>query len=560
MRHRIPNLWALALVFFLLSLSLSSVLAAPPPVAKPARPRLVLLLVMDQFRQDFLVRHRDSFVPGGFRLLLERGAVFANCNYPYASTVTAVGHTVIGSGSYPPANGIVGNDWYDPVEKKVVTAEGDSSVKLLGGAADAPGASPHRMIGSTLADELRLVTNGRSRVVGISVKARAAVLPAGKSANAAYWFDTKTLNALSSTYYMKDLPAWVKQFNARDLVVQYAGKEWRPVDNPKGEAFEVLPPASHSAAVGSAVHDSPFITEIEFAFAEQAIEQEKLGQGLATDFLSISISATDLVGHIYGPDAAETRDTILRADRDIAQLLRFLDARIGLANVWIGFSADHGVAPRAEVANEFGQSAGRIADKAITDKVNQAIAKAYPPAAGAPADNWVQAYTFPSLYLNRDLIRSRGLQQEEVARRAAAAVLELPAFAAAFTAADLAGCRPSPELIGKVCAGYFPPRAGDVFLVFKPYWIYEMKDHPQGAGHGTPYSYDTHVPLILEGAPFKAGTYYTPATPADLAVTLAAALGVDSPPLASGRVLSEALAAPAAPAARANPAGASTTR
>jgi predicted AlkP superfamily pyrophosphatase or phosphodiesterase len=512
------------------------------PQGAPGKPRLILLLVMDQFRQDFLDRHRAAFVPGGFRLLIERGAVFANCNYQYATTLTAPGHAVISTGSYPMSNGIIGNDWYDPASGSMTTSDRDSGVKLLGAANDSPGSSPHWLVGSAFGDELRLASNGRSRVLAISVKARAAVLPGGKGANAAYWLDPDTLHAISSTYYMKDLPEWVKQFNARDRVAEYAGKPWKPVDNAKGEAFKTFPQAANAAgrsAVGHQVTDSAFVTDIEFALARAAIEHEKLGAGPATDFLSVSVSATDLVGHIYGPDAPETRDAILRADRAIAALLRFVDVRVGLANVWVVLTADHGVAPRAEVANRFGQQAGRVPDQQVIDKVEQALNAAYPPA--AVQEKWVTGYSSPWVFLNHRMIRARELNEAEVARKAAQALLELGGFSAAFTPADLAGCRPAADLLGEVCRGYYAPRAGDVYLVFQPYWIYGMKNAPQGAGHGTPYSYDTHVPLILMGNAFRPGTYYTAASPADIAVTLAVALGINAPALAAGRVLDEAL-------------------
>lgn len=536
--------------FFLATLFIFGVLwpvhsAAPAPVA-PKRPKLILLLIMDQFRQDFLERHRASFVPGGFRLLMDRGAVFENCNYLYSTTLTAPGHTVISTGSYPMNSGIIANGWYDRDSGRATTADRDDSVKLLGAQKDSPGSSPHWLVGSAFADELRLASAGRSRAIAISGKARSAVLPGGRGANAAYWIEANTLHAVSSTYYMKDLPEWVKEFNTRDRVAEFAGTQWKPVDNPKGEAFrtfgQITSTVSRRTAgqVGQAVYDSPFVTGIEFALARAAVEHEKLGSGTASDFLSISVSATDFVGHEYGPDSAETRDTILRADRDIAEFLRFLDARIGLANVWVAFSADHGVVPRAEVARDYGLNAGRVADQQVLDKIESALGKAYSPAASG--EKWVSFYEFPNVYLNHKLIAARNLDEAEAARRAARALLELPGFAAAFTAADLAGCQPSPELAGKVCRSFYPPRAGDIYLVFKPYWIYELKSAPTGTGHGSPYPYDTHVPLILMGGAFRPGAYYSAASPADIAVTLAAALGINAPVLSTGRALGEALA------------------
>ncbi len=505
------------------------------------RPKLVVLLVMDQFRQEYLTRHRASFVPGGFRLLVERGAVFANCHYPYASTLTAPGHAVISTGAYPDAHGIIGNEWFDRAGGRRTTADQDRDEKLLGAEPASPGASPHWLIGSALADELRMATGGRGRVISIAPKARSAILPGGKSANAAYWFDTKTVYALSSTYYMKELPAWVNHFNAQNWAERYAGKPWLPVDNPRGEAFLTFPAAGDAAArekLSKLVTDSPFLTDVQFAMARLAVENEKLGADGITDLLSLSISATDLVGHDFGADSPRTRDTILRADRSIAEFLRFLDTRVGLANVWIAVSADHGIAPMPEVAHEARLDAGRIANKTVTARIESALSKAY---AGAGDEKWVESYTVPHLYLNQALIRKKQLNPADVARRAGDALMEMGGFAAVFTRRELAGCAPGPELIGKVCRGYHHERGGDLYLVFKPFWMYELSDNPKGTAHGTPWSYDTHVPLIFFGAPFRPGMYYDLASPADLAVTMAAALGINAPALAAGRVQGEAL-------------------
>jgi len=530
---------------FLLFL-LAPLAAAPAPT--PERPRLVLLLVMDQFRQEYLVRHRASFTSGGFNLLLERGAVFANCHYAYATTLTAASHAVIATGAYPNATGIIGNEWFDRASGRHTTAERDPREKLLGAESASPGVSPHWLIGSTLADELRLAGGGQARVISISPKARSAVLLGGMGANAAYWFDGKTVHAVSSTYYMDELPSWVLEFNAENRAEQYAGKPWVPVDNPKGEPFLVFPKAagpSERQELAEQIIDSPFAMEIQFALARAAVEKEKLGSGRATDLLALSLSSIDEVGHILGPDAPGTRDTILRADRAVADFLRFLDRRIGLANVWVAFSADHGIAPLPEVAQQYRLRAGRVSRQTVVEQIESKLNQAYAVSPGQPAggaeEKWVVYYSPPHLYLNQKRIRQRRLDAAQVARRAAEALLELEGIGAVFTRAELAGCRGGTDLLGKVCLAYYFERGGDLFVVFQPYWMHELSDHPKGTWHGTHYSYDTHVPLLLWGAPFRAGIYYTPSSPADLSVTLAAALGINAPPLATGRVLAEAL-------------------
>ena len=542
------------------------VLVAPAQAARREQPRLILLVVMDQFRQDYLTRFRSAFlktapagaaglgsaspggsaVSGGLNLLLEDGAVFANCHYRHSVTVTAPGHATLATGASPNTHGIISNGWFDRVRGRYTTAGHDPATNLLGATSTSPGTSPRWLIGSTLGDELHRATKGRARVISISYKARSAVLAAGKQATAAYWLDPKTLSAISSNYYMRALPGWVRRLNVRDWAKQYGGKPWIPVDNPDGKPFLIFPKATNSAErmkLVRAIIYSPFLTDIEFALARAAVEHERLGRGPATDLLVLNTSAIDLVGHISGPDSPQTRDAILRADRGLAEFLQFLEERIGLRNVWIAFSADHGVAPIPELARQRGLDAGRVPRQKVVQRIESRLRQLYPASLDSNSTanpKWVVGYPVPHLYLNQALIRERRLNPDEVARRAAEALLKLPGLAAVFTRAELIGCRPGPELPGKVCRSYHPDRGGDLYLVFKRYWM-SGAANAKGTTHGSPYCYDTHVPLILWGHPFRAGTYEAPVSPADLPVTLAAALGIRAPSLATGRVLTEAL-------------------
>ena len=557
----------LLLLLLPLLVPLLVIVAAPAQAARPEQPRLILLVVMDQFRQDYLTRFRSAFlktapagaaglgsaspggsaVSGGLNLLLEGGAVFANCHYRHALTVTAPGHATLATGASPNVHGIISNGWFDRVRGQYTTAGHDPATKLLGATSASAGASPRWLIGSTLGDQLHRVTKGRARIISISYKARSAVFTAGKQATAAYWLDPKTLSAISSTYYMRDLPDWVRRLNVRDWVAQYGGKPWTPVDDSNGKPFLIFPKATNSAERVKLVHAirySPFLTDIEFALARAAVEHEQLGRGPATDLLVLNPSAIDLVGHVYGPDARQTRDAVLRADRGLAKFLQFLEQRIGLRHVWIAVSADHGVAPMPEQARREGRDAGRVSHQEVVQKIESRLRQLYPASLDSSSTanpKWVVNYPVPHLYLNQALIRERRLSPNEVARRAAEALLELPGLAAVFTRADLIGCRPGPELPGKVCRSYHPDRGGDLYLVFKRYWMNELPAIPKATTHGSPYDYDTHVPLILWGHPFRAGTYEAPVSPADLPVTLAAALGIRAPSLATGRVLTEAL-------------------
>ncbi len=561
-----------------LLLPLLLIVAAPAQAARREQPRLVLLVVMDQFRQDYWARFGSAFlkaapsgaaglktslpgaggkkavspgtsvVSGGLNLLLKGGAVFANCHYRHAVTLTAPSHATLATGTSPNAHGIIGNGWFDRAGGRYTTAGRDPVTKLLGAEAASAGASPRWLIGSTLGDELHRATGGRARVISISPKARAAILLGGRRATAAYWLDSKTFHAISSTYYMKELPGWVREFNRQSWAEQYAGKRWTPVDEPNGNPFLTFPQATNSAErrrLAHAIRWSPFLTEVQFALARAAVEHEGLGRGPATDLLALSVSAIDLVGHVYGPDAPQTRDAILRADRNLAEFLGFLEQRIGLRHVWIALSTDHGVAPIPELARQRGLDAGRVSYQEVVQKVETRLRQVYAASpdssSGAANPKWVVNYSVPHLYLNHALVRKHRLNPDEVARCAAEALLELPGLAAVFTRAELTGCRPGPELSGKVCLSYHPDRGGDLYLVFKRYWMNELSAIPKGTTHGSPHDYDTHVPLILWGRPFRAGTYEAPVSPADLPVTLAAALGIRAPSLATGRVLTKAL-------------------
>ena len=544
------------------------VVAAPAQAPRQEQPRLVLLVVMDQFRQGYLARFRSAFlktapsgaggkkaaspgtsvVSGGLNLLLKGGAVFANCHYRHAVTLTAPGHATLVTGASPNAHGIISNGWFDRARGRYTGADRDPTTKLLGAKSASAGASPRWLIGSTLSDELHRATGGRARVIAIAPKSRSAILLGGRRTTAAYWLDPKTLHAISSTYYMKELPGWVRDFNRQSWAEQYAGRRWTPVDKPDGNPFLTFPQATSSAErlkLARAIRYSPFLTEIQFALARAAVEHEGLGRGPTTDLLALSVSAIDLVGHVYGPDAPQTRDAVLRANRNLAEFLGFLEQRIGLRHVWIALSADHGVAPMPEQARREGLDAGRVSHRDVVQKVETRLRRHYAASSGSSSgaanQKWVVNYSVPHLYLNHALVRKHRLNPAKVAGRAAEALLELPGLAAVFTRAELTGCRPGPELPGKVCLSYHPERGGDLYLVFKRYWMNELSAIPKATTHGSPYDYDTHVPLILSGRPFRAGTYEAPVSPADLPVTLAAALGIRTPSLATGRVLTEAL-------------------
>jgi predicted AlkP superfamily pyrophosphatase or phosphodiesterase len=507
--------------------------AAPRPAAEPKKPKLVLAIAIDQFRYDYLTRFRADY-SGGLDRLLRRGAVFTNARYRHYPTVTAIGHSVFMSGATPSLSGIVGNEWFDRETGKQVTSVSDPSTALLGGKA-AAGSSPRRLLVSTLGDELKMASRGKSRVIGISLKDRAAILPSGHISDGAYWFDGETGNFVSSTFYFPNLPQWVKDFNRARFPDRYLNAEWKPlVASPDYPPFSKKMAGAPGSAFYNSLEASPYSNELLEAFAERAIEAERIGRHGAADLLTISFSANDYVGHLVGPDAPEVRDMAIRVDRVIGKLLEFVDQQVGLENTLVVLTGDHGVAPLPEVLTEEKMPGGRASGKAVFDAIETALA-------GRFGDgNWVLAGS-PGPYLNHQLVQDKKLNEAEVERVAAEAVARLPHVFRVYTREDLLHGRVIDDAITRdVVNGFYPARASDLFVILDPYWI----EAAHGATHGSPFMYDTHVPVIFTGPNVKAGRYDLTIAPDDIAPTLATMLDVETPSGATGRVLAEMLVAP----------------
>src|SRR6266850_3334843 len=392
---------ALILVFCLLNSSIAA--GQQQPASAPAgqranRPRLVLLIAVDQFRYDYLERFGDLFVANGLRRLVRDGASWVDTNYDHMPTYTAPGHGTMMTGAYPAESGMIANEWPDRLTGKKVSSVSDESVKLLGGNPNDAASSPRRLLASTLGDELRLATNDRSKVIGISVKDRSAILPAGRHANGAYWFSTTSGNMISSTYYFNELPAWVTSFNNSRPADKYFGAKWERL-LPESEYLRRAGPDSppwenigqvagdtnafpHTITGGAATTGrdfynaldfSPFSNDLLVSFAQQAMINEKLGQDDDTDVLSLSFSANDYVGHRFGPYSQEVMDVTLRVDRQIGTLLDFVQTRVGLANTIVVLTADHGVAPIPEHAQALGLNGGRLRSADVLATIRSAI-------------------------------------------------------------------------------------------------------------------------------------------------------------------------------------------
>ena len=491
----------------------ASVAAAAEPVGKP---RLVVVIVADQFRYDYLSRFRTEY-KDGLDTLLKRGAVFTNAYYEHFPTVTAIGHSTILTGATPSVSGIIGNDWYDRTTSGQVTSVSDPAVSMLGGGQG--GASPRRLLVNTVGDEMKAASGGKSRVIGVSMKDRGAILPAGHMADAAYWYDGASGHFVTSTYYRPDLPEWVKEFNAK-AADQYKGAQWLGRKLPEDEKAY------------SALMASPFGNDLLEAFAEAVIKNEGLGKGPATDLLSVSFSSNDYVGHQFGPDAAEVREVSIGTDRAIGRLFRALDQQVGMQNLLVVFTADHGVAPMPDGPPGRRIPGGRMPAGIIQTTVQAELTKRY------GEGKWIVSPSEHSLYLNRPLIQEKKLTVAEVSEAAREALFGVPHIFRVYTGDQLANRAIYEDLVGRrVLNGHHAVRGADVYILLEPYWIFGRS----GTTHGTAYSYDAHVPVVFMGGAVRPGRYDQTVTVNDVAPTISSLLDVEPPSGSTGRVLIEAL-------------------
>jgi hypothetical protein len=514
-----------------------------------AHPKLVVVIVIDQFRGDYLERYHDQFGDGGFRQFLDHGANFTDCNYDYANTRTAPGHATLLTGSYTSGHGIMANEWWDPRKKKRVTSVEDEATKLVGISGDraVTGASPHNLLSDTLGDELKLATGGKARVFAISLKDRAAVLPAGFSGDAAYWVDPKSGDWITSTYYRPDLPEWVQNFNgshpsgarpSEGRAEKYWNREWKDTEgNVLGSTAPRNGKDGSPAGFYEVVGSTPFANDYQLEFAKELVLYEKLGAGAATDLLVISLSANDILGHQVGPDSPQMRSMALELDRSLAEFFNFLGHQIGMANVWMALSADHGIAPLPDVAKTLRLPAANLDAKALRDQINSLLSKKY-----AKKADYVLDLDYPVAWLNEDAFAEHlAGNHESIAEADAGEAMKQAGLAGYSTKSQLArGETPASEIGRRYAHSYSPEGGWYVLGIPYPFQV----GIPKGTDHATPFSYDTHVPLAFYGLAFQTGTYRTHAEPVDLAVTLASLLGINAPAQATGRVLTEALQPP----------------
>jgi predicted AlkP superfamily pyrophosphatase or phosphodiesterase len=532
-------------LLFVLTPGLAALAQTPPP----SRPKLVVGIMIDQMRWDYLYRYYDRYPAGGFKRLLSAGYSCENTMLPYLPTYTACGHSCVYTGSVPSIHGITGNSWFDNALGREVYCTEDTTVTTVGSTSDEGKMSPRNLLVPTVTDELRLATNFRSKVIGISLKDRASILPAGHTANAAYWYDHKTGAFITSTYYEKDLPDWVKTFNAQKLADSYYKDGWIPMyplstytqstedevpweGRPFGEGQKGLP-YNLSAYVGKdygKLANTPFGNSIVAEMARAALDGEQLGKGAFTDFLALSFSSTDYVGHAFGPNSVEAEDTYLRLDRILAELLAYLDAKVGKGQYLVFLTADHGAAHAAGFMNAHNIPAGTVNEGAWKKDLQQRLQE------GFHAPNLVKAVLNYQVYLNQALMDSLGLDRRKVETEVVKYLMAQPGVARAF-ALDRMDNEPLPEVIRTAVEnGYNPKRGGDVQVILLPQW---MDGGKTGTTHGLWNPYDSHIPLVWFGWHIQPGHLNRTVYMTDIAVTLAAKLHIQMPNGAIGHVIEE---------------------
>jgi hypothetical protein len=505
---------------FLALLLPAALLAAPP-----AKPKLVLSIVIDQFRYDFLTRFRSEY-QGGFDRLLTKGALFTNARYIHFPTVTAPGHATILTGAIPSVSGIAANDWFDRDEKRKVTSVVDYKTRLLGGGVQ-EGASSRRLLVSTLGDELKMSNGGKSQVIGVSLKDRAAILPAGHMANAAYWFDLKTGNMVSSDFYMAELPQWVKDFNAAKPGDKYRGTTWMGHKLPQDAT------AYYGTSTTTPFEASEYGNEILMLFVERLLANDTLGRDEFTDILSISFSSNDKVGHDFGYQSPEAHALAVQTDRLLLKLFQLLEFEVGMDNVMVVLTGDHGVSHSAEEAAANRMPGGRLPKDTVKEAVQTALTRRY------GAGEWVVANWDYAIYLNYDTVKRKRLDLAQVRRIAADAARSVPHVARVYTRDMLAqGAVPLDDVSQRVFNGFNFSRSPDISFMPEPYW---MITESKSTTHGTPYVYDTHVPILFMGPWFRPGRYHGSVLVNDIAPTLATLLEIATPSGSMGRVLTEML-------------------
>jgi predicted AlkP superfamily pyrophosphatase or phosphodiesterase len=515
-----------------------------------ARPKLVVGIVIDQMRWDYLYRLYDRFTPnGGFRRMLNQGFTCENTMIPYAPTVTACGHTCIYTGSVPAINGITGNIWWDNTEMRAIYCSEDKSVKTVGSNSTLGLQSPRNMFVTSISDELRLATNFKSKVIGVALKDRGGIFPAGHSANAAYWYDNTVGNWITSTYYMNELPKWVSDFNAKKWVDKYYEQGWNLLypantytqSTADEKAYEGKPfgksfPYEFKNFIGKSygtIATTPYGNTLTTEFAKAALTAEQLGADNITDILAVSYSSPDYIGHTFGPNSMEAEDGFLRLDKELAGLLDFLDSKVGKGQYTVFLSADHAVSQVPEFLQENKIPAGRVFLSTVTSNLNTKLKEKYNIANIVVSDDNYQ------FHLNHRLLDSAKVDIKEVTGFIVTNIKNVPGIARVFPLEELNEV-PLPAKIREMLNnGYYPRRNGDVQVILQSHYIDAYSN--SGTTHGLWNPYDAHIPLLWYGWGIKQGKTNRETYMTDIAPTIAALLRIQMPSGSIGHVITEVL-------------------
>ncbi len=512
------------------------------------RPKLVVGIVVDQMRWDYLYRFYDRYSPDGFRRMLNQGFSCENTFIPFTPTYTGAGHASVYTGSVPAVNGIIGNYWYRKDLKRIWYCSEDTSVTSVGSNSTAGMMSPRNMLTTTITDELRLATNFQSKTIGISLKDRGSILPAGHSANAAYWFDNATGGWITSTYYMNELPDWVKKFNDKKLPDYYLKQNWNtlyPIHTYKQSTAD---DKEYESSIGGEDNTFPHITSgitvnryesfrqtpggntFTIDMAKAAIESEKLGQRGVSDFLAISFSSPDYIGHAFGPNSIETEDAYLRLDRDMAAFLKYLDAKIGKDQYLIFLTADHGVAHIPGFMRDNKISSGTVSDVEIRQWINDMAEKKY------GVKGLVEFVINYQVYLDYKVIENNKLDLSIIKVELVNALIQHPSIMNAFDLGLLGSASLPSNIKTFVTNGYNQKLSGDIQFIYYPQWFDGWN---KGTTHGSWYPYDSHIPLLWFGWKIKPGKTNRETYMTDIAPTVAALLRIQIPNGNTGHVIPE---------------------
>jgi len=516
------------------------------------RPKLVIGIVVDQMRWDFLYRYYERYAEnGGFKKFLKQGFSCENAFIPYAPTVTACGHASIYTGSVPAINGMTGNVWWDNQLNRNVYCTEDSSVKTVGSNTSLGLQSPRNLLTTTICDELRLATNFKSKVVGIAIKDRGSILPAGHSANAAYWYDSKTGDWITSSYYMTDLPSWLKNFNAQKLVDKYYKEGWSTLyplnsytqstadeksyelralgSDAKGFPYNLSRFAGNYGIIAS----TPFGNKLTTELAKAAVINEELGADGVTDFLTVSFSSPDYVGHSFGPNSVETEDIYLRLDKELGEFFNFLDGKVGKGQYLIFLSSDHGVAHVPAFSKEHNIPAGNIDMQKLFTDLNASLKAKF-----GKGELVVDVVNY-QVFLNLPLIESSSLKISEIQEWIIDYLTKQKGIVRAFKTSDIPSTTLNARVKEMLANGYYPNRSGQIQMIIQPQWIEGFMKG--GTTHGVSNTYDAHIPLLWYGWNIKAGKTNREVYMSDIAATLAALLHIQMPSGSIGNVIHEVI-------------------